>query len=293
MIYMNESDERKGPNERVRTVYYISDGTGLSAEALGHSLMTQFQKIPFQSHTLPYIDTEEKAKQAVKRINETTLAHIGADRSHCRPIVFSTIVKPSIRDIITESKAFVIDFFQAFIGQLEQELHVSSSPVVGLSHAVKDVEQYNSRIEAVHFALQCDDGVYPQGYQTADIILLGVSRSGKTPTCLYMALQFGIRAANYPLTEETLHAFHLPTDLEPYRSRLLGLTIASDRLHTLRSKRRPNSPYSALEQCQMEVRQAESLFNKEKIPFLNSTHLSVEELSTHILTMTGLRRSFD
>lgn len=270
-----------------RSVYYISDGTGISAETLGHSLITQFQKISFQSHTLPYIDNEEKAKSAVDRINESF------NSSNERPIVFSTIVKPQIRSIISSSHGYVIDFFQSFIGPLEHELNTPSMPAVGLSHAVKNPEQYNLRIEAVNFAMNSDDGINFEAYKTADIILLGVSRSGKTPTCLYLALQFGIRAANFPLTEETLHAFELPAALLPHRSRLFGLTIDPERLHDIRSKRRPNSHYASLPQCNEEVHKAESLFLKEKLPFLNSTMLSVEELSAHILTKARLRRSLD
>lgn len=268
-----------------RTVFYISDGTGLSAEALGHSLMTQFQSLSFQSFTLPYIDSEEKAKEAVQHINKSF------DQGQERAIVFSTIVKTEIREIIKSSQAFVIDFFQAFISSLEQEIKIPAANTVGLSHAVKDVEEYNSRIEAVHFALQCDDGINLQAYQSADIILLGVSRTGKTPTCLYLALQFGIRAANYPLTEEDLNALTLPKALLSHRERLFGLTITPERLHNIRNKRRPNTPYSSLAQCKLEVNQALSLYTHEKIPYLDSTQLSIEELSVHILGLTGLRRS--
>lgn len=270
-----------------RMVYYISDGTGISAEALGHSLITQFQKISFHSHTLPYIDNEEKANDVVLRINESF------NSSQTRPIVFSTIVKPHIRNIIANSHGFVIDFFQSFIGQLEHELNTASMPIVGLSHAVKDEKQYTSRIEAVNFSMQCDDGINFEAYKTADIILLGVSRSGKTPTCLYLALQFGIRAANFPLTEETLHAFELPASLAPHRSRLFGLTINAERLHDIRSKRRPDSKYASKAQCKEEVHLAESLFFKEKLPFMNSTALSIEELSAHLLIKAGLKRSLD
>lgn len=267
-----------------RTVFYISDGTGLSVEALGHSLMTQFDSLSFQSFTLPYIDSELKAKEAVQYINRCF------EQGQERPIVFSTIVKPNIRDIIKSSQAFVIDFFQAFIGNLEKELGISAANTVGLSHAVKDTEQYNSRIDAVHYALQCDDGVNLQAYQSADIILIGVSRTGKTPTCLYLALQFGIRAANYPLTEEDLSASTLPKALLAYKERLFGLTISKERLHSIRNKRRPNTPYSSLEQCKVEINQALALYKNDSIPFLDSTQLSIEELSVHILRLTGLKR---
>lgn len=266
-----------------RTVFYVSDGTGLSAETLGHSLITQFEPLAFQSFTLPYIDSEVKARDAVQYINKSIVA--GQER----PLVFSTIVKSEIRAIIQSSQAFVIDFFEAFIGDLEQELKMPAANTVGLSHAVKDLEQYNARIDAVHFALQCDDGVNLQAYQSADIILIGVSRSGKTPTCLYLALQFGLRAANYPLTPEDLDASKLPQSLMMHKDKLFGLTITPLRLQAIRDKRRPNSNYAALQQCKKEINQALSLYHHEKIPFLDSTNLSIEELSAHILRIKGLR----
>lgn len=270
-----------------RTVYYISDGTGISAEALGHSLMTQFDQVSFQSITLPYIDTEEKAKQAVSKINES------GRLDNIRPIVFSTIVKPEIRRVIRESQGLCIDFFHSFIGTLEEELNIKASELVGLTHGVGDQDQYNTRIEAVNYSLHTDDGINTSAYKTADIILLGVSRTGKTPTCLYLALQHGIRAANYPLTPEDLGNTSipvLPSILHAFRDRLFGLTISSDRLHQIRLGRRPESQYASINQCKEEIHFSESLFQKEKIPYLNSTDLSIEELSTHILLKAELKR---
>jgi [pyruvate, water dikinase]-phosphate phosphotransferase / [pyruvate, water dikinase] kinase len=268
-----------------RAIFYISDGTGISAETLGRSLITQFDAMHFHSTiTLPYINSETKAIQAVNQINQA----FGAENQ--RPIVFSTIVKPSIRNIIVKSNGFVIDFFQSFIGTLEQELKTEASPAVGLTHAVVDEEEYSTRIDAVNFALQCDDGVNIHAYKTADLILLGVSRTGKTPTCLYLALQHGIRAANYPLTPEDLQSTKLPEKLDSHRSRLFGLTILPERLHQMRTRRRADSDYAAISQCELEVNFAESLFQREKIPYLNSTNLSIEELSAHILVQAGLKR---
>lgn len=267
-----------------RTLYYISDGTGISAETLGHSLVTQFEQLTFQTVRLPYVDNPDKAKKAVAQINDS----YNTDKE--RPIVFCTIVQPEIRNIIAEGKGFVIDFFQPFIALLEQELKLPATHRVGLSHAVVNDELYSQRIEAVNFALQCDDGINTNAYQNADIILVGISRSGKTPTSLYLALQFGIRAANYPLTEEELKLETLPASLRPFRARLMGLTITSERLQAIRAKRRPNTPYASKEQCQFEIKRAESLFQTENVPYLNATYLSVEELATHILTKLGLKR---
>jgi hypothetical protein len=266
-----------------RTVYYISDGTGISAKTLGHSLITQFEQINFKSVTLSYINTKEKAIEAAKKIDES----LNTDKN--RPIVFVTIVKPEVRSIITESSGFVIDFFHNFISLLEQELKVPSAEIVGLSHALIDDEKYNARIEAVNFALQCDDGVNTHAYRAADIILTGVSRTGKTPTSLYLALQFGVRTANYPLTEEDLQHPHLPKALIPHRERLLGLTTSPERLHQTRTKRLPQSQYSSKNQCESDIRRAEALFLQEKIPYLDSTYLSVEEMSAHILGIINLK----
>jgi len=267
----------------IRSVYYISDGTGITAESLGHSLITQFEQIDFHTHTLPYIDSNEKARLAVEKINESF------NYDKVRPIIFSTIVKPEIRNIIKQSQGFVIDFFQAFIGSLESELQVPASSAVGLSHALVDEEQYSTRIEAVNYALQCDDGLNTHHYHSADIILIGISRTGKTPTCLYLALQFGIRAANYPLTEEDLNSPCLPAALSDHRHLLFGLSIEAERLHYVRNKRQPDSRYASLAQCELESSLAERVFLLEKIRHLNSTHLSVEELSAHILSEAGLR----
>lgn len=267
-----------------RTVYYISDGTGISAQTLGHSLMTQFEQVDFKSVTLPYIDSKDKAMAAITQINKSF------NSDGAKPIVFSTIVKSEIRNIIAGSSAFVIDFFQTFIDSLEQELKVPSAHLVGLSHAVTDDERYNTRIEAINFSLMCDDGINPKNFSAADIVLLGISRTGKTPTCLYLALQFGIKAANYPLTPDDLNHPHLPSFLNDCRDKLFGLTINPERLHQIRSKRFPNSEYASKNQCDIEVKQAESYFKKEQIPYLNSTQLSIEELATHILADTGLTR---
>ncbi len=267
-----------------RTAFFISDGTGLTAEALGHALLAQFEKIEFERVTVPYIDDEAKAHDMVKRINKA------AETDGERPLVFDTIVNSNIRKIISTAEGFMVDIFGTFLDPLEQELRASSSYSVGKSHSINNEGSYERRIKAVNFALDNDDGARTRHYDEADLILIGASRSGKTPTCLYMALQYGIKAANYPITEEDLADQQLPTALRPHKQKLFGLTIEPERLATIRNERRPNSRYSSIQQCMHEIEEIELMYKRERIPFLNTTAYSVEEISTRIMVTTGLKR---
>lgn len=267
-----------------RTVFYLSDRTGITAEMLGHSLLTQFDGIEFQQITLPYIDSMDKAEEAVHRINQA------AEQDGVRPLLFSTLVDIEIRELISESKGMMLDFFDTFIQPLEKELHAHSVTVVGRSHGMGAYESYKARIDAVNFAMSNDDGATLRNYPVADIILLGVSRTGKTPTCLYMALQYGLLAANYPLNEDDMDTTYLPVALEPYRKKLFGLSIDPTRLHQIRQERRSDSRYASLPQCQFEVEKAEKIFRRENIPFINTSSASIEEIATTILHQAGLTR---
>ncbi|MGE4349686.1 MAG: pyruvate, water dikinase regulatory protein [Candidatus Berkiella sp.] len=267
-----------------RTAFFVSDRTGITAETLGLSLISQFEEVHFTQVTLPFVDSKDKAQEATKRINQAF------EVDGARPLIFATIIKQDIREILEQSHAFYIDYFNTFIGQLEHELETPSTKAIGRIHGMRNTNIYNSRIDAVNFALNFDDGAKTSNYETAEIILLGVSRSGKTPTCLYLAMQFGIHAANYPITEEDLDNDGLPKFLIPHRHKLFGLTIEPERLQTIRQGRRPNSRYSDLEQCKREVKAVMKLFHQENIPYLNSTNVSIEELSTKILVISGIER---
>ena len=269
-----------------RTIFFVSDGTAISAETLGQSLLTQFNQIQFNQVTVPFVDTLEKARFAVMQINNAE------QQSGMRPIIFSTLISDDIRQMIATGKGVVFDFFDTYMGRLEEELRTESSHTVGRYHGVVNDTVYNFRMDAVNYALYNDDGVTTKEYDQADIILVGVSRAGKTPTCIYLGLQFGIYAANYPLTEEDLvnKGGNMPHVLMPFRRKLFGLTISAERLHTIRARRRPESRYSSLEQCQMEVSLAESMFQYGEIPFINITTMSVEEIAATVLHECNLRR---
>ena len=269
---------------RERTVFFLSDQTGVTAETLGHSLLTQFDGHKFRHVTLPFIDNEDKARDAVKKINEA------ATNADAKPIVFSTLVQDEFRSAVREANGLHLDIFDVFLQPLEEELQQKSTHTTGRAHGMSDIDAYMKRIEATNFALANDDGGITRDYEMADVILIGVSRSGKTPTCLYLALQYGVYAANFPLTDEELDRASLPDFLNKSRSKLFGLTIAPTRLQQIRRERRALGKYSSAQQVRYELREAEKLFKKYKIPYVDTTEFSIEEIASRILDSTGVER---
>jgi regulator of PEP synthase PpsR (kinase-PPPase family) len=245
--------------------------------------MTQFEGLELRSVTLPFVSTADKAREVVARINQAAAAE------GVRPIIFSTLVQDELRDIVMSANGLFMDLFGAFIGPLEHELNTRSSHRTGRAHGISDFAAYTARINATNYALSNDDGTGGD-YEHADVILLGVSRSGKTPTCLYMALQYGVFAANYPLTEDDLESGGLPARLEPHRRKLYALTIKPERLQQIRNERRPESRYASAPQVQYEIRAAEALFSRYRIPSLDTTECSIEEIASRILNTTGIER---
>ena len=275
---MSESNQIK------RSVFFISDGTAITAETLGHSLLAQFPHVKFDIHIIPYITSEEAAMNVVEEINRS------AEKDGQQPLVFDTLVDPYVRDIINTANAVNLDVFEGLISKLSDVLGTAPTTLVGQTHAVTDSESYKARIDAVHFALDNDDGARTRHYDKADLILIGVSRSGKTPTSIYLSLQFGIRVANYPLTEEDLDDNRLPAVLKAHKHKLFGLMIDAERLVAIRSERKANSRYASFSQCQMELRAVEGIYISEGIKYLNVSEMSIEEISTRVLQMTGLKR---
>lgn len=264
-------------------VFYVSDGTAITAEVFGHAVLSQFP-IPFEQVTIPFVGSLDKARQVRLRIDEC------AAQSGVRPLLFHTIVDPAVREQVLQANAHAHDFLNTFVTPLEQQLGIKAEARSHRTHGMENTALYDERIEAVNFALSNDDGTSTREYDEADIILIGVSRCGKTPTSLYLALQFGIRAANYPFIAQDMPDLTLPLPLKANRHKLFGLTIAPDRLCDIRNQRRANSQYAALAQCELELGRVERLFRQEAIPFLDTTSHSVEEISAKILERTGLRR---
>ena len=260
-----------------RTVFVVSDGTGITAETFGSALMTQFNIKP-RLVRIPFVDTADKAHQAVRQINHT------GEIEGKKPIVFTTVVHPEVQQVIKSScKGMLLDMFGTFVQPLEDELGEKSMHRVGRFSDVSHSKEYFDRMEAINYTLAHDDGQSNRDLAGADVILVGVSRSGKTPTSLYLAMQFGLKVANYPLIPEDFDRRQLPPALEPLRKKLFGLTIDPARLSSIRNERRPDSKYASLVNCRHEVAEAEAMMRRSGIKWLSTTTKSIEEIATTIL----------
>ena len=270
--------------EKQHYVLFISDGTGLTAEVLGETLLTQFTEIEFKRTILSYVSTIDEAHRAVDEIKKLT------NKTGVPPLVFSTLVDDELRVIIANSGAKVFDLFATFIDPLEQILDSHSVHKKGQMHGIRDYDHYHYRVSALNYSLSHDDGLSPQSLEKADVIIIGVSRCGKTPTALYMAMQFSLKAANYPLIEDDLEKEKLPDVLLPFKDKLVGLNIKPEQLSRIRQERRADSTYASLKQCKKEIKQALNIFESEKIPYLDSSSISIEEIATQMVRKADLHR---
>jgi regulator of PEP synthase PpsR (kinase-PPPase family) len=260
-----------------RTVYFVSESTGITAETLGHSLLSQFDSVDFEQIYMPYINTEARAKALTHRMQEAF------ERDGVRPIVFATMLNDEIAGILKAGNCYYMELFERFVEPLSAELGVPPSRESGRSHAITKPSSYTKRIDAINFAMVNDDGVRPDNFRYADIVLVGVSRSGKTPTCLYLAMHYGLRSANYPITEEDFERGELPQEIWSAKDKIFGLTIDPQRLQVIREERRPGSDYASAARCQKDIRDALSMFKRLNVPVLNTTNQSIEEISSQIL----------
>ncbi len=276
---MNDHEEKAA---NYRTVFFVSDGTGLTAETNGRSLLAQFPELEFDTVTLAFIDSEDKARVARKHINTTY------EQSGIQPVVFSTLVEKPEQDVIRQSKALVIDLFNAFLEPLEKCFGMESAHKLGMSKTILGKSTYLDRLDAIDYSLSHDDGIRPDQYDDADVILVGVSRCGKTPTCLYLAMNFSLKASNYPLTADDMQRDTLPDFLQQYRDKLVGLTIKPMPLSRIRVKRRPGSDYASLQNCQSEVKTAERMFQHVGIPVFDTTETSIEEIASNVVKAQGI-----
>lgn len=267
-----------------RSLFLISDRTGITVETLAHTLLTQFEQPPVRRVALPFLDSTEKVEGAVLQINEA------AQREGTPPLVFSSLIHPEHRELLRQSQGQVFDFFESMLAPVAEALGQQPRGQAGLSHGQGNQASYDQRLAAVNYSLRYDDAERLDGLEQADVVLLGVSRSGKTPTCLYLSLQYGLHAANYPLTPEDFERGGLPPALRGLSGKLFGLTISPERLQRIREERRPGSRYSKLARCRDEVRRAEQLYQAHGIPWLDTTSVSIEEIATAIVHGLGLQR---
>ncbi|MEO8331842.1 MAG: pyruvate, water dikinase regulatory protein [Gallionella sp.] len=259
-----------------RAIFFVSDGTGITAETMGKGLLSQFEGMNFRQIRFPFVDSTEKAADCVQRIREAR------EQDGVRPLVVMTIMNLQISAMLHQGDALFLDLFEVFIAPLEKELGVRSAHTVGRSHG-QTSNEYANRIAAISFAIAHDDGVSDANLKNADVILVGVSRCGKTPTSLYLSMQFGIKAANYPLIPEDFERGRLPETLIPFRNKLFGLTIAPEQLHRIRQERRPDSNYAALDTCCQEVAAAERMMQREEVEWFDMTSRSIEEVAVQII----------
>ena len=266
----------------MRIAFYVSDGTALTAGTFGHALLSMFP-VQIEHQILPFVDTIEKAENACRKIEEAF------QETGEAPLIFHTFVNTGLKEILLKGPGVSYDFLDYFVAPLSRELGVSAQPKTHRTHGMHP--NYNFRIAAIDYSLASDDGGNSRNYDNADIILIGVSRTGKTPTSLYLALQYGIKAANYPITEDDhMENLKLPRLLAPYRHKLFGLTLEPSHLHEIRSKRRESSRYASLQQCRFEISEVEKMYRRSAIPFIDSTYFSVEEIAAKILAETNLER---
>ena len=267
-----------------RPVFIVSDSTGITAETFSHSVLAQFDEAEFHTVRMPFIDNLEKAEDVLRRIDLVAL------ETGLKPIVFSTLVNPAIQAVVRQANGLFLDLIGTFVGQIEQSLGLKSSHVIGRAWMPANSQKYQHRIEAINFSLSHDDGQFINQLGDADVILVGVSRCGKTPTSLYLAMQYAIKAANFPLTPDDFERSALPKTLAPYRNKLFGLSIDPDRLSQVRNERRPNSKYATIEQCHYEVSEAERMMRREGIAWMSTTTKSIEEIATTVIQEVGLIR---
>lgn len=267
-----------------RSVFFLSDRTGITAETLGHSLLTQFDGIEWKKHYASFLDSPAKVRDIVDRINTA------AEQEGRPPLVFSTLLDPAILVSIRQANCYLIDFFESCLGVLETALQQPSVRIPGRSHILGQDASYFRRIAAIQYALNSDDGNNSKILADADVILVGVSRSGKTPTCVYLALQYGVLAANYPFTPEDMGSVRLPSLLQPLREKLFGLTLSASRLQAIRAERYPGSHYASFVECQRELQWQSELFQQFAIPSIDTTGISIEEISASIIDRMRLER---
>ncbi|EOD9418735.1 TPA: pyruvate, water dikinase regulatory protein [Vibrio campbellii] len=271
-------------NSQSRDVFYVSDGTAITCETLGHVVLGQFSFIPNEK-TFPFVESEDKVADVIKEIE------ISYQRDGVKPLVFFSIVVPEIREMLLKAPAHGYDVLESIVQKVQDDIQMEPQPKMQRSRSVsKDSDTYFDRIAAIEYTLAHDDGITLKGLDEADIILLGVSRSGKTPTSLYMAMQFGLRVVNYPFIAEDVKMMRLLPEFEVHRHKLFGLTINPERLNEIRENRLSGSEYASTEQCKLELDTVEALFRREAIPYINTSSLSVEEITTRILERAGMKR---
>jgi len=262
-----------------KDVYYISGSTALLAEDMGQALLCQFQEISFHEEKIPFIKTKEDAEKALEHIREQSGGR--------RPLIFCTIMDQQIRRILDSPEVEFFDVFGSILDRLETCLETKALRVPGYSRTIDDMT-LAKRVEAIHFSIEHDDGTRTREYDEAEVILVGVSRSGKTPVSVYLATHMGIKSANFPLTAEHLDSYELPHEIIRNRKKVVGLTTSPQLLHKIREQRYSGSNYAKVSTCASELSQAKQIYMKYNIPVVETDGKSIEETSVQVTQLVDI-----
>jgi regulator of PEP synthase PpsR (kinase-PPPase family) len=274
-----------GSAKGVIPVFFLSDSTGISAETMGNALLIQFPDLQFERTLIPFISTVDQAREVVAQLD-------AAMDGPVTPLCFTTAAVDEVREELLRTKAPIIDFFGIHMSRIEEQLGARGLHEARRLHGVGDVRRYNSRMAAIEFAIEHDDGLSPRGLDRADVVLVAPSRCGKTPTAMYLALQHGMFVANYPLVDEDLETTDLPRPVRHLADRCFGLTTTVARLSRVRQERRPDSRYASEEQCRFELRGATAMYDRHQLPTVDTSASSVEEIAAVVIqTLARQRRS--
>lgn len=265
-----------------KDVYFLSGSTGILAEDLGKALLCQFPEISFNEEKIPFIRTEEDAWKARE--------HILKRSSGRHPLVFSTIMNPELIGILDAPEIEFFNICDTYLNRLAELLEAEPLRESGFSRHLDDTTMAK-RVSAIQYCIAHDDGSLTRDYDEAEVILLGVSRSGKTPVSVYLATQMGIKTANYPLVCEDLNAYRLPMDIIRNKKRVVGLSTTPEILHHIREKRYKDSSYAKLATCVKELSQAHQIFLNYQIPVIMSDGRSIEETATQVAQTLAVNRT--
>ena len=263
-------------------LHLVSDSTGETVISIARACVVQFEGVDVIDHLWSMVRTKIQLEDVIKGISEEP------------GMVVFTLLDQSLRDRLeaycADRKLTCIAALDTFMAAFRHYLGVSSQARPGRQHAL-DAE-YFARIEALNFVMSHDDGQSVADLAEADVILVGVSRTSKTPTCIYLANR-GIKAANVPIVPGAT----LPSELmDNDRSLIVGLTEDASRLVQIRRNRmrslnqKDETDYTDLDQVKSEVAAARRLFNERQWPTIDVTRRSIEETAAAIIQLHSQRR---
>lgn len=262
------------------TIFVISDSAGETASKLAAASMAQYPTVDFSLFRRTFAKEEDKLKKALE------------DARRENAMVLHTIVNEHLvkiaNEFFEEHNMYHFDILTPPVAEIERLTGIAPTREPGALHHLN--ENYFKRIEAMEFAVKYDDGKDPRGFLEADVLLLGVSRTSKTPLSLFLANK-NLKVANLPLIPEA----HLPKQIwEMNPKKIVGLTNNPDILNGIRKERMKtyglpaNTSYSDIEKIKKELAFANDLYQQLGCVVINVASLSIEETASMILNALNL-----